>query len=128
MVMGMNLGSSFRKTLMRVAGVVIGSIVPTLFKFCLDAMLVHAWAHEQEREDEDAQPRDLIMRIMHPCLRFGFLFGWVTLGMYIKYTDSYASYAGNVAAYIAIGIFMDSEFGTIDPAHKKIQIANTPQI
>lgn len=80
-VMCETIGSSFRKTVNRVGGVVAGSVVPSVCKFYL-------------------------VQLCHPMiwsllLSNTVLFLWVTVCMYVYFGQGYGAYSGIVAAFVA---------------------------
>lgn len=85
-VMGNHIGGSFSVTVNRVAGVVAGSVVPSVFQFFISQV-----CHPQ---------------YMNVILSDLALFIWVAVSMYVCFSGGYGSYAGLVSAFIAAGILL----------------------
>ncbi|KAL8014447.1 putative parvalbumin [Plasmopara halstedii] len=80
-IMCETIGSSFRKTVNRVGGVVAGSVVPSVLKFFLVQM---------------CDPIALSILLSNMVM-----FIWVTMCMYVYFGQGYGSYGGLVAAFVA---------------------------
>jgi len=80
-IMSNSLGSSFKTTVNRVGGVVVGSIVPSVFKFFFVQMCAPAVL--------DVLLSNVVMLI------------WVAMCMYVFFGRGYGSYGGMVAAFVA---------------------------
>ncbi|KAF1329320.1 Transmembrane protein, partial [Globisporangium splendens] len=85
-VMGNHIGGSFSVTVNRVAGVVAGSVVPSVFQFFISQV---------------CNPK-----YMNVVLSDLALFIWVAVSMYVNFSGGYGAYAGLVSAFIAAGILL----------------------
>ncbi|ETL34407.1 hypothetical protein L916_13362 [Phytophthora nicotianae] len=85
-IMCETLGSSFRKTVNRVGGVVAGSIVPSVFKFFFVQI---------------CEPQVLSIVLTNIVM-----FIWVGMCMYVYFGQGYAAYSGMVAAFVASDTLM----------------------
>lgn len=86
-VLGGQIGGSFKTTTNRVIGIVAGSVIPSMFNFFICAVSNTA---------------------IQAVLKYLILFIWTAMSMYVYFTNSFVSYIGIVSSFVAAGVFLDN--------------------